>query len=166
MAKITIGGNPTTTIGSLPDVGSTAPAFTAVGLDMEEFSSEKFKGKKLILNIFPSVDTSVCAASVRAFNKTASELENTVVLCLSMDLPFAQKRFCGAEGIENVEMGSGFADNGNFGKDYGVMLIDAAFKGLYSRAVVVIDEQGVVKYTELVPEIGQEPDYDKALEAI
>lgn len=166
MAKITIGGNPTTTSGDLPQIGSKAPSFAFVGTDMQEFSSEKFTGKKMILNIFPSVDTGVCAASIRAFNKAASELKNTVVLCLSMDLPFAQKRFCGAEGIENVVMGSGFLDGGRFGKDYGVSLMDAAFKGLYSRAVVVVDENGAVTYTEQVPEIGQEPDYEKALASI
>ena len=165
MARVTLGGNPTNTIGELPTVGSIAPAFTLIGSDLNEVSSEAYSGKKVIMNIFPSVDTGVCSASVRRFNEEAAGLENTVVLCISRDLPFAQNRFCGAEGIENVVTLSNFRDGGAFGKDYGVELIDAGFKGLNARSVVVTDENGAVTYTELVPEIGQEPNYDAALAA-
>ena len=120
----------------------------------------------MVLNIFPSVDTGVCSASVRKFNENAASLENTVVLCISMDLPFAMARFCGAEGIEDVVMASGFRDGGNFGNDYGVMSDTGGFAGLYSRAVVVVNEDGAVAYTEQVPEIGQEPNYEAALAAL
>ena len=166
MAQITLGGNPTNTSGDLPAKGSKAPGFTLAGVDLVDFSMEKFAGKKLILNIFPSVDTGVCAASVREFNKSAASLDNTVVLCISMDLPFAQQRFCGAEGIENVVMASGFRNGAKFGSDYGVMLADGGFQGLFARAVVVVDENGEVTHTELVPEIGQEPNYEAALNAV
>ncbi len=166
MAQVTLGGNPTSTIGDLPQTGSKAPEFTFTGTDMKDKKFGDFAGKKVILNIFPSVDTGVCAASIRKFNEEAASLDNTVVLCLSMDLPFAQQRFCGAEGIEMVIMGSGFRDGGDFGKTYGVTHTDSDFKGLYSRAIIVIDENGEVTYTEQVPEIGQEPDYAKALAAV
>ena len=128
--------------------------------------ADEFAGKKVIMNIFPSVDTGVCSASVRRFNEAAGELEDTVVLCISRDLPFAQNRLCGAEGIENVITLSNFRDGGAFANDYGVELIDAGFKGLNARSVVVTDENGIVTYTELVPEIGQEPNYDAALAAL
>ncbi len=166
MAKITLGGNPATTIGDLPVVGSSAPNFKLVKADMSEASLSDYKGKKVILNIFPSVDTSVCATSIRTFNKEASSFHNAVVLCISKDLPFAAKRFCGAEGLDNVVTLSNFRDNGTFGKAYGVEILDGAFQGLDARAVVVIDETGRVAYTELVPEIGQEPNYEAALKAI
>ena len=165
MASITLGGAPTNTIGELPAVGSKAPDFKLSGADLSSKSLADFSGSNLILNIFPSVDTGVCATSVRTFNKTASSLENTKVLCISRDLPFAQARFCGAEGIENVVMLSDFA-NGSFGKDYGVEISDGAFSNLHSRAIVVVNGEGNVVYTEQVPEVGQEPNYDAALAAI
>lgn len=166
MAKITLGGNPCTTSGDLPVVGSSAPNFKLVKADMSEASLSDFKGKKVILNIFPSVDTSVCATSIRKFNKEASSFDNAVVLCISKDLPFAAKRFCGAEGLENVITLSNFRDGNAFGKAYGVEIIDGGFQGLNARAVVVIDETGRVAYTELVPEIGHEPNYEAALKVI
>ena len=166
MAQITLGGKPTNTIGELPAVGTPAPDFTAIKSDFSTISLNDLKGKKVVLNIFPSIDTGVCATSVRTFNKSASSLENTAVVCLSMDLPFALGRFCGAEGIENIVTASGYRDNGSFGKDYGVLITDSAFGGLYSRAIVVLDENGVVTYTEQVPEIGQEPNYESALDVI
>lgn len=165
MAQLTLGGNPVHTIGDLPQIGVPAPSFSFIGTDMQEFASTHYAGKKIILNIFPSVDTGVCASSVREFNKRASSLENCVVLCVSKDLPFAQQRFCGAEDIDNVVMGSEFQSN-EFGSGYGVTLTDSAFKGLYARAIVVIGEDGLVKYTELVPEIGQEPNYEAAIAAL
>jgi thiol peroxidase len=165
MASITLGGAPTNTIGELPAVGSKAPDFTLSGADLSSKSLADFSGSNLILNIFPSVDTGVCATSVRTFNKTAASLENTKVLCISRDLPFAQARFCGAEGIENVVMLSDFA-NGSFGKDYGVEISDGAFSNLHSRAIVVVNGEGTVMYTEQVPEVGQEPNYEAALAAI
>lgn len=165
MAKITLGGNPIETIGQLPATGSNAPEFKLSTKDLAVVGLQDFAGQKLILNIFPSVDTGVCASSVRKFNETAANLENTKVLCISRDLPFAQARFCGAEGIDNVIMLSDFAD-GNFGKNYQLEIKDSAFANLHSRAIVVIDENGKISYTEQVPEIGQEPNYDAALEAI
>ena len=166
MAKITLGGNETNTIGSLPEVGSTAPDFTLVSKDMEEKTLASYHGQKVILNIYPSIDTGVCARSTKKFNQEASKLENTRIVCVSKDLPFALKRYCDAEGIDNLDNLTNFRDGGDFGKNYGVEIIDGAFKGLNARAVVVIDETGKVKYTELVPEVGQEPNYDKALAAI
>lgn len=163
MAQITLGGKPASTVGDLPAVGSEAPAFLLSSMEMRSVSSDEFTGKKMILNIFPSVDTGVCSASVREFNKSAAALDNTVVICISMDLPFAQARFCGAEGIENVIMASGFRDGGRFGSDYGVSISAGGFTGLYARSVVVVDEGGKVLYNELVPEIGQEPNYEAAL---
>jgi thiol peroxidase len=166
MAQITLGGNPIQTSGELPAVQSQAPEFQLTNTDLEDFQLGTYKGKKILLNIFPSVDTGVCAASIRSFNQRAADLDNTVVLCISMDLPFAQQRFCGAEGIENVVMASGFRNEGKFAQDYGVNINDGGFAGLYARAVVVIDESGKVVYTELVPEIGQEPNYEQALAAL
>lgn len=166
MASITLKGNPVSTIGELPEVGSMAKDFTLVKSDMSRVSLSDYKGKKLILNIFPSVDTGTCAMSVRKFNEMASSMENTAVLCVSMDLPFAFKRFCGAEGIENVDTASSFV-NGAFGKDYGVTFSgDSPMEGLFSRSIVVIDEDGKVVYTEQVPETVDEPDYEKALAAL
>lgn len=163
MAQITLKGNPINTVGELPAVGSTAPAFTLTGTDLGTVGSDQFSGKPLLLNIFPSVDTPVCAASVRKFNESAAA-SGVAVLNVSNDLPFAQKRFCGAEGIENVTTGSGFRDS--FGADYGITIADGPMAGLLGRAIVVINADGTVAYTELVPEIAQEPDYDAALAAL
>jgi thiol peroxidase len=162
MAQITLHGNPVNTVGELPAVGVPAPAFTLTGTDLGTVSSGQFE-KPVLLNIFPSVDTPVCANSVRAFNERAAKGGRTVV-CVSNDLPFAQKRFCGAEGIENVTSASGFRDS--FGDDYGVTIADGPMAGLLARAVVVIGADGNVAYTELVPEIGSEPDYDAAIAAL
>lgn len=153
------------TIGSLPAVGSTAPDFNLVKVDLSTSALQDYRGSKVVLNIFPSIGTGVCQSSVRQFNQEAAELENTHVLCISKDLPFAQKEFCAAEGIENVEMLSDFRD-GSFGRDYGVTYLGSKFEGLLSRAVVVVDENGTVLYTEQVPETGQEPNYKAALEAL
>lgn len=163
MAQITCEGSSVNTLGELPVVGSAAPDFTLVKQDLSETILADYSGQRLVLNIFPSIDTGVCAASVRAFNEKAAGLENTTVLCVSQDLPFAQGRFCGAEGIENVVTASAF--RAAFGDHYGVTLVDSPLAGLLARAVIVIDEDGNVVYTELVPEIAQEPDYDKALSA-
>ncbi|MEC4003634.1 thiol peroxidase [Flavobacterium sp. SUN052] len=165
MAQITLGGNPVNTNGELPKTGSNAPQFQLVKTDLSVVSLADFAGSKLVLNIFPSVDTGTCAASVRAFNAKASTLENTKVLCISRDLPFAQNRFCGAEGLENVISLSDFK-TGSFGKDYGLELVDSAFAGLHSRVVIVLDENGVVKYEEQVAEIANEPNYEAALAAL
>jgi Peroxiredoxin len=165
MASITLGGSPVNTVGELPKVGSIAPDFTLTKLDLSEASLSDFKGQKLVLNIFPSIDTGTCAQSVRHFNKDASELENTKVLCISKDLPFAQKRFCGAEGIENVIMLSDFK-TGKFGADYGLTFADSALKSLLSRSVVVLDGNGKVVYTEQVAETADEPNYEAALDAL
>ncbi len=165
MASITLGGAPTNTIGELPNVGSKAPDFQLSASDLSTKSLSDYEGSNLILNIFPSVDTGVCATSVRTFNKSAASLNNTKVLCISRDLPFAQARFCGAEGIENVEMLSDFA-NGSFGDTYGVTISDGAFSNLHSRAIVVINADGEIVHTEQVPEVGQEPNYESALAAI
>lgn len=165
MATITLKGNAIQTIGSLPAVGSKAPDATLVATDLQEVTIQSFAGSKIVLNIFPSIDTGVCAASVRAFNKHASSLSNTKVLCISRDLPFAQARFCGAEGLNNVINLSDFK-TGSFGKAYGLEITTGALAGLHSRAVIVLNEQGVVVYAEQVPEIAQEPNYDAALKAI
>jgi thiol peroxidase len=162
MAKITRRGNPINTIGNLPIVGSKAPDFTLVLTDLNDTGLEDFLGQRIIMNIFPSLDTSTCAASVRRFNMEAQNLENTVVLCISMDLPYAHKRFCVAEGLENVISASGFR-NPEFGKDYGITVIDGATRGLYSRAVIVIDENASIIYTQQVPEVTEEPDYEEVL---
>ena len=165
MATVTLGGNPTNTNGELPVIGSKAPEFKLVDANLGEISLANYAGQNVILNIFPSVDTATCATSVRTFNKLASELPNTKVLCISRDLPFAQNRFCGAEGIENVVNLSDFRD-ASFAKDYGVLLTDGVLNGLHARAIVVIDDKGQVKHTELVSEIANEPNYDAALNAL
>jgi len=165
MANITLGGNATKTIGNLPEVGTAAPDFVLQRNDMSPATLADCKGKRVVLNIFPSVDTGVCAQSVRTFNKKISSADNTEVLCISRDLPFAQARFCAAEGLENVHTLSDF-NTGKFGKDYGVTIEDGAFAGLHSRAIVVLDETGQVIYTEQVPEVGQEPNYDGAMNAL
>lgn len=163
MAKVTLKGNPIETIGELPAVGSTAPAFKLVRQDLTEVTIEDYRGRTVILNVFPSVDTGTCAMSVRAFNERAGGLEKTVVLCVSMDLPFALARFCGAENIKNVEAVSGFRSS--FGKDYGLSFKNGPLAGLYSRCIIIIDGDGKVKYSEQVAEIADEPDYDTALAA-
>ena len=160
-----LGPNTATLVVDLPAVGSTAPAFTLTANDMSDKTLRDFAGKNIVLNIFPSVDTSVCAASIREFNKRAAALPNTVVLCISKDLPFAQKRFCGAEGIDKVITLSDFRSRG-FGKAYGIELSDSAFAGLFARAVVIIGSDGKIKYTQLVPQIGEEPNYDEAVKAV
>ncbi len=165
MSQVTLGGNAVQTNGNLPEIGSQAKNFTLINTDLGEVSLSDFAGTQLVLNIFPSVDTGTCAASVRSFNEKAAALENTKVLCISRDLPFAQKRFCGAEGLDNVVNLSDF-QSGTFGKDYGLELADSAFKGLHSRVVIVIDANGKVKYTEQVAEIANEPNYDAALAAL
>jgi len=163
MAKTRLGADETNTIGDLPGLNSPAPDFVLTGNDLKDVSLKQFRGKRVVLNIFPSIDTRVCAASVREFNQRAAAAENTVVLCISKDLPFAMRRFCGAEGIANVMTLSDFRDRG-FGKDYGVELTDGRFLGLFARAIVVIDPAGMVTHTELVPAIDNEPDYVAALE--
>ncbi|HBG58145.1 MAG TPA: thiol peroxidase, partial [Porphyromonadaceae bacterium] len=157
MANIAFKGNPVQTIGELPAKGTEAPGFILVKSDLSETKLSDFKGKNVVLNIFPSLDTGTCAASVRRFNKEAASLENTVVLGISADLPFAAGRFCSAEGIENVITLSTFRDD-TFGKNYGLLMTSGPLKGLLARAVVVIDPAGKVRYTELVSEIAQEPD--------
>lgn len=165
MATITLKGNEIQTIGDLPTVGSKAPGFSVTGGDLQDVALSSFAGKRKVLNIVPSLDTGVCAAQARAFNQRAAGLANTVVLLVSADLPFAQSRFCSAEGIENVTTLSMMRSK-NFGKDYGVLITDGPLAGLNARAVVVLDENDTVLYTELVPEIGQEPDYDAAIAAL
>lgn len=165
MATITLGGNPVQTSGNLPQIGSKATDFKLVTTDLSTASLADYSGKRIILNIFPSVDTGTCASSVREFNKKASELANTVVLCISRDLPFAQARFCGAENLNNVISLSDFK-TGAFGRDYGVEISDGKLEGLLARAVVVIDENGKVIYTEQVSEIADEPNYDAALASL
>jgi thiol peroxidase len=165
MAKITLRGNAINTSGNLPANGSKAPDFKLVKSDLSSLSLEELKGKKVILNISPSLDTSVCATAVRKFNQMAAGRENTVVLAITKDLPFASGRFCTTEGITNVTTLSGFRDQA-FGKAYGVELVDGPMAGLYARSVVVIDEHGIVKYSELVPETTTEPDYERALSAL
>ena len=164
MAQVTLRGNPFSTNGELPAVGSDAPAFSLVGSDLSEITSDSLAGKNVVLNIFPSIDTPTCAQSVRTFNERAAGMEDTVVLCVSEDLPFAGGRFCGAEGIENVQTGSGF--RGDFADTYGVRLQDGPLAGLMARSVVVLDGEGKVVHTQLVGEIADEPDYDAALGAI
>ncbi len=165
MSKITLKGTEFKTSGKLPKVGSKAKKFKLVAADLSTKKLSDFKGFKVVLNIFPSLDTPTCAASVRHFNEEAGKLENTKVLCISRDLPFAQARFCGAEGIENVITMSDFI-KGKFGKRYGVTIESGPMKGLLSRSVVVIDEEGKVVYTEQVPETIDEPNYEAALEAL
>ncbi len=164
MATTAFKGNPVQTTGELPATGSAAPAIDLVGADMSEVTSDSLSGRRVVLNIFPSVDTGVCATSVRKFNELAAGLDNTTVVCASKDLPFALSRFCGAEGIDNVTAASAFRSS--FGEDYGVTMTDGPLQGLLARSVVVLDSDGSVAYTELVPEIGQEPDYDAAIAAL
>ncbi len=164
MAKITLQGNPVNTSGSLPNKDSQAKDFELVAADLSVKTLADFAGSKVVLNIFPSLDTGTCAASVRHFNKVASELDNTKVLCISKDLPFAQARFCGAEGLDNVITLSDFRSN--FGETYGLQIVDGPLAGLHSRAVVVLDEKGKVIYTQQVPEIVDEPNYDEVLKAL
>ncbi len=165
MAKITFKGSEINTIGNLPAKSTQAPEFTLVSKDLADIALSDYKGKNVILNIFPSLDTGVCAASVRKFNNEASKLNNTVILAVSADLPFAAGRFCSVEGIENVHPASVFR-NADFGKDYGVLMTDGPLKGLLARAVVVIDPKGYISYTELVPEVTVEPDYQAAINSI
>lgn len=161
MAKISIKGNPFTTIGEIPEVGTMAPDFSFVKKDLSEMKLSKIKGKFKVLNIFPSIDTGVCALSVKAFNKEAASLNETTVINISKDLPFAQGRFCGAEGINKVEVGSVF--NSDFAKSYGLEIADGPLKGLCSRVVMILDEENKIIYTEQVSEITQEPNYENAL---
>jgi thioredoxin-dependent peroxiredoxin len=165
MAQITFKGNPIHTAGNLPKVGDHAPDFTVTKDNLSDTSLKDFQGKRLVLNIFPSIDTPVCATSVRKFNEQAAKLKNTTVLCVSRDLPFAQKRFCASEGLNNVINASEYK-NTSFSDAYKVKMVDGPLAGLLSRAVVVIDEHGKVIHSEQVPEIAQEPDYAKALSVL
>lgn len=165
MAKITHKGNPINTSGNLPAKGSRAPEFTLVKSDLTNLSLSELKGKKLVLSISPSLDTSICATSVRKFNQIASGKTNTVVLAITKDLPYASARFCTTEGITNVVALSGFR-NTTFGKSYGIEILDGTLAGLYARSIVVVNEDGIVTHSQLVPEIAQEPDYDAALSAL
>ncbi len=164
MAHVTLRGNPVTTSGELPALGAKAPAFTLTKVDLSEMTNADLVGKRTILNIFPSIDTPTCAASTRKFNELASALDNTSVICVSADLPFAQKRFCGVEGLTNVQSASSFRSD--FGNVFGVTLTDGPMKGVLARAVVVLDANGTVTYTELVGEIANEPNYDAAIKAL
>ena len=165
MAQVTLKGNPIHTIGDLPGKGSQASDFTLTTQDLQDQSLQDYAGKKKILNIVPSLDTGVCAASAKTFEGRADSLNNTVVITVSMDLPFAQQRFCSAEGIDNVVTLSAFRSP-EFGKNYGVEIVDGPMRGLLARSVVVLDTENRVLYTELVPEIAQEPDYDAAVAAL
>ncbi|MCF7791733.1 MAG: thiol peroxidase [Victivallales bacterium] len=165
MAKVTLKGTPVSTFANLPETGTDAPDFKFVKRDLSEITLKDCEGKRIVLNIFPSIDTPTCAMSVRQFNKKATDIPNTTVICVSADLPFAAQRFCGAEGIENVETGSVFRYP-EFGKDYGVEFTTGPLAGLLSRAVVVIDKEGKVIYTQQVPEIADEPNYDSVLKAL
>ena len=161
MSTIRFHGEPANTVGELPAVGSAAPAFALTAADLSDLTSESLAGKRVVLNIFPSIDTGVCAASVREFNKRAASLDNTAVVCVSADLPFAAGRFCAAEGIDDVLVGSSFRSS--FGKDYGVTLVDTPLPGLLARAVVVLAPEGTVLHRELVADIADEPNYDAAV---
>jgi len=165
MATVTLKGNNINTSGDLPKIGSQAPDFTLVKTDLSTASLSDYKGKAVVLNIFPSIDTGTCAQSVRQFNKDLNEIDDITVLCISRDLPFAQARFCGAEGLENVINLSDFRNN-SFGKAYGLDFIDGPLEGLHSRAIVVIDENGIITHTEQVSEIVDEPNYKAAFEAL
>jgi len=165
MAKITLKGNPAQTSGELPAVGSTAPNFSLTRTDLSDLSLKDFSGKKIVLNIFPSIDTPVCATSTRRFNAEAGNLKNTVVLCVSRDLPFAHSRFCAAEGLEDVITVSEMRRS-DFGETYGVVITDGPLADLLARAVILIDEKGEIIYTQLVTEIGEEPDYRKLIAAL
>ncbi len=165
MTKITVKGNPINTSGKLPNIGSLAKDFNLIATDLSTKRLEDYKGQKIVLNIFPSIDTQTCAVSVRKFNQFAADLKNTLVLCVSKDLPFAQNRFCGAEGIKNVHMLSDFK-TGQFGLDYGLNIIDNPLEGLLSRCIVVINAKGAIAYTEQINEITEEPNYNLALEKL
>ncbi|WP_204345764.1 thiol peroxidase [Psychroserpens algicola] len=165
MATVTLGGDTVHTSGTLPSIGETAPDFKLTATDLSSKELKDYAGQNLVLNIFPSVDTGTCATSVRTFNKAASSLNNTKVLCISKDLPFAMARFCGAEGLDNVESLTDYKD-GSFGKAYGLDFTDGAFESLLSRCIVVINSEGVVTHTEQVPEIADEPNYEAALDAL
>ena len=164
MAQTALGGNPVNTVGDLPSIGSSTPSFTLTKGDLTDFGPADLAGKRVVINIFPSLDTKVCAISVRKFNEIAAGLDNTTVLCVSADLPFAQARFCGAEGLTNVTTASTF--RGDFGSAYGVKLADSKMAGLMARSVVVLDENGKVLHSQLVPDITQEPDYDAAVASL
>ena len=165
MATITLQGNTIHTLGDLPKIGTKAPDFKLAAKDLSVKTLSDFSGKKVVLNIFPSIDTPTCATSVRKFNEQASTLDNTVILCISRDLPFAQNRFCGAEGLENVVTLSDFA-NGSFGKNYALEITDGPLANLHSRAIVVVNENGIVTHTEQVGEIADEPNYEAAIESL
>ena len=165
MAQVRFGNNLVNTFGELPSVGSMAPDFRLVTTDLKEVTLSEYSHQRIMLNIFPSIDTHICGTSVRRFNEESAKLDNTVILCISRDLPFAQSRFCGKEGIENVITLSGFRDD-EFGKNYGVTFTDGLFKGLFSRSIVVIDAEGKVIHTEHVPHIGQEPDYEAVIKIL
>ena len=162
MANITLKNNPITTCGNLPNIGEEAKGFSLIGKDLKKVTLNDFKGARVVMNIFPSVDTGICAISVKTFNTKAANLSNTKVLCISRDLPFAQNRFCGAENIENVLTLSDFA-NGSFGEDYGLTIMDGALANLHSRCIVVLDESHKIIHTEQVDEITSEPNYETAL---
>jgi thiol peroxidase len=164
MATTVLGGNEVQTVGELPAVGSTAPSFTLTGSDFADFSDADFAGQRLVINIFPTIDTGVCKAGVRHFNEAAAALDNTTVLCVSADLPLSTANFCGAEGLDRVKTGSTLRSG--FGDDYGVRMTTGKWTGLMARSVVVVDEARKVLYTELVPDIGKEPDYDAAIAAL
>lgn len=166
MAKTALKGNEVNTSGNLPSIGADSPNGVLVNTDLSEVTLSDFKGKRVILNIYPSVDTGICAMSTVRFNKEASKLENTQIICVSKDLPFALGRYCGVEGIDNIMTLSNFRDGGDFGKAYGVEMTDGPLKGLNARAIVVVNEEGNVVYTELVSEITIEPDYEKAMAAL
>jgi thiol peroxidase len=165
MSKVLFGNTVVETAGELPAIGSKAPDFTATDADLKDFKLSDYAGKRVVLNIFPSIGTGVCQASVREFNKRAAALPNTVVLSISKDLPFAHKQFCAAEGIEHVIGASTYKSN-SFSENYKVELLSGSFEKLFSRAVVVVNEQGVITYTEQVEAIGKEPDYDAAIAAL
>lgn len=162
--RIALGGNPVHTVGTLPKVGSKLPAFSLTTGDLQDVSNKDFAGKRIIFNIYPSIDTNTCATSTRTFNSLVGSLRNTEVWCVSADLPFAQKRFCGTEGLNNVKTASTFRSD--FGKTFGVTLRDSVLKGVLARAIVVVDEKGKVLHTEMVSEIAQEPNYDAAVKAL
>jgi thiol peroxidase len=164
MAQTSLGGNPVNLVGDLPSVGSPTPAFTLTKADLSDITAADLAGQRVVLNIFPSIDTKVCAQSVRTFNELAAGLDNTTVINVSADLPFAQSRFCAAEGLSNVTNASTF--RGGFGSEYGVTMADGKLAGLLARAVVVLDESGTVLHSQLVPELTQEPDYDAAVAAL
>ena len=164
MAQTSFGGTPVNTVGDLPQPGQSVPAFTLTAANLQDFGNADVAGKRVVYNIFPSVDTPTCAQSVRRFNEIATTLDNTVVYCISADLPFAQNRFCGSEGLSNVQNASAF--RGGFGDAFGVLLNEGAFSGLLARAVVVADENGKVLHTELVSDIANEPNYDAAIAAL